>query len=162
MARHDGTVYQMPIPCKIGKSAKWVSKYRVWHIKITARPSRIQIWKNYFDNLKYVKLFIFLYHLCLLWRHLSGNVSSGATISRLSVGARQKLHFVNARWRDRTMAHRYTKILIFTFSLPFTHTRVQLKLINSPIWYFIHNISPVWGYLRITVRQCAMSAKSLW
>ena len=49
----------MPIPCEMGKSAKWVSKYRVWHTKITERSSRIQIWKNYFDNLNYIKLFYF-------------------------------------------------------------------------------------------------------
>ena len=70
---------------QIAKSDKWLTKYRVSHTKITVQSSRIQIRRNYFDILNYVKL-LFLYLLCLLCLHLSGNLTLGAMESRLFVG----------------------------------------------------------------------------
>ena len=95
-----------------------------------------------------------MYFLC--WRHLSGsltsgakmsgNLTSGAMMSRLYVGDRQKLHFLDVRWRYSTVAQRYTKILRFTFWVPSGPTRVCINLIKSRNWYFIHTFSPIWGF----------------
>ena len=115
---------------QITESDKWPTKYRVLHTKILRKLSRIQIQKNYFDILNYVKL-LFLYLLGLLCLQLSGNLTPGASESRLPVGDSQKLHFVDTRWRDSTVIDRYTKKLRFTFSLPPGPTGVCINLIEG-------------------------------